>query len=144
MQPKFRSIALVALLFAAVVLGSTVAKPALADEPVKQQVYELRTYTVIPGRMPAMLARFRDHTTRLFEKHGIRNIGYWTPQGPEAETKLVYLLAHDSKETADKNWQAFRDDPEWKVAKDNSEKDGKIVEKAESLFLSPTDFSKLK
>ncbi len=91
-----------------------------------------------------MLARFRDHTTRLFEKHGIRNIGYWTPQGPEAETKLIYLLAHDSKAAADKSWQAFRDDPDWKQAKDASEQDGKIVEKSESVYLDPADFSKLK
>jgi hypothetical protein len=144
MQPILRSVTLLALLFVTISLVSVAAKSAAAAEPAAQQVYELRTYTVLPGRMPAMLARFRDHTTRLFEKHGMRNIGYWTPQGPEAETKLIYLLAHDSKEAADKSWQAFRDDPEWMKAKDDSEKDGKIVEKAESVYLSPTDFSKLK
>ncbi len=121
---------------------ATNAGAAAADGGAR--VYELRTYTVLPGRMPAMLARFRDHTTRLFEKHGMHNIGYWRPQGADSETKLVYLLSHDSKEAADKSWQAFRDDPEWKQIKDASEKDRKIVDKAESVYLDPTDFSQLK
>ncbi len=74
----------------------------------------------------------------------MHNIGYWTPEGPEAESKLIYLLAHDSNAAADKSWQTFRDDPEWKQVKDASEADGKIVEKVDSVFLDPTDFSKLK
>jgi hypothetical protein len=115
-----------------------------AAEPAAHKVYELRTYTTLPGRMPALLARFRDHTMRLFEKHGMHNIGYWQPQGADGENRLIYLLAHDSKEAADKSWQAFRDDPDWKTAKEASERDGKIVEKAESVYLDPTDFSQLK
>jgi len=130
----------VAILALALVAGAN--QPGSAAEPTK--IYELRTYTVLPGRMPAMLKRFRDHTTRLFEKHGMANVGYWTPEGPEGQTKLIYLLAHDSKPAAEKSWQAFKDDPEWHKARDESEADGKIVEKAESVFLDPTDFSKLK
>jgi hypothetical protein len=113
-----------------------------AAEPTK--IYELRTYTVLPGRMPAMLKRFRNDTTRLFEKHGMVNVGYWTPEGPEGQTRLIYLLAHDSKAAAEKSWQAFKDDPDWHKARDESEKDGKIVEKADSVYLEPADFSKLK
>jgi hypothetical protein len=117
---------------------------APAAQRGRERVYELRTYTVAPGRMPAMLKRFRDHTTRLFEKQGMENIGYWTPEGKEADTKLIYVLAHNSREAADKSWKAFREDPDWQKVRDASEKDGKIVEKVESVFMRPTDFSKLK
>jgi hypothetical protein len=109
-----------------------------------QKVYELRTYHVLPGRMPAMLKRFREHTTLLFEKHGMENIGYWTPAGKDGEIRLIYLLAHNNPEAAKKSWNAFRNDPDWQKVRDASEKDGKIVEKVESVFLKATDFSKLK
>lgn len=117
---------------------------AAQQEKASQKVYELRTYHVLPGRMPAMLKRFREHTTELFEKHGMENIGYWTPIDKEGETRLVYLLAHDNAAAAKKSWQGFRDDPVWQKARDASEADGKIVEKVESVFLRSTDFSKLK
>jgi hypothetical protein len=132
------------LLFALATLWLPAAPRAAAAEPGKEKVYELRTYHVLPGRMPAMLKRFRDHTTKLFEKHGMENVGYWTPEGKEAETKLIYLLAHDNKEAATKSWQGFRDDPDWHKVRDASEKDGKIVERVESVYLNPTDFSKLR
>jgi hypothetical protein len=115
-----------------------------AARPRQQKVYELRTYYVLPGRMPAMLKRFRDHTTTLFEKHGMENVGYWTPEGKEAETKLVYLLAHDSAAAAKKSWDGFRNDAVWNKVRKESEADGKIVDKVESVFLKATDFSKLK
>ncbi|HLJ96283.1 MAG TPA: NIPSNAP family protein [Gemmataceae bacterium] len=109
------------------------------------RVFELRTYTAAPGKMAALNARFRDHTCKLFEKHGMTNIGYWNPADPnEAEKKLVYLLAFPSREAAEKSWQAFRNDPEWKTAREASEKNGRLVEKVESVFLSPTDYSPLK
>ena len=74
-------------------------------------VYELRVYHVAPGRLGDLLARFREHTLKLFERHGMKNVAYWTPtDGPEAKTTLVYVLAYPSKEAADKAWQAFRDD----------------------------------
>ena len=125
---------------AALVAASDVS----AAEPGEQKVYELRTYHVVRGRMPAMLKRFRDHTTKLFEKHGIENVGYWTPEGDDSEITLIYLLAHKNKEAATKSWQGFRDDPVWHKARDASEKDGKIVERVESVYLKATDFSKLK
>jgi hypothetical protein len=72
------------------------------------------------------------------------NIGYWTPEGKQGETTLIYLLAHDSPEAAKKSWNGFRTDADWQKARDASEADGKIVDKVESVFMKPTDFSKLK
>jgi hypothetical protein len=108
-------------------------------------VYELRTYTTVEGRLDALLARFRDHTTRLFEKHGMKNVGYWIPADePRSKNTLIYLLRHESREAAKKSWDAFRKDPEWIKARTASEAGGKIVEKVESVFLTPTEFSALK
>ena len=112
-----------------------------ADKPV----YELRTYTCEPGRLPNLLARFRDHTTKLFEKHGMKNIGYWVPaDGPQHENTLIYILQHKSREAAKASWDAFRADPAWIKARTESEASGKIVTKAESVYMDATDFSKLK
>jgi hypothetical protein len=120
--------------------------PAAAQAQTKGRVFELRTYYTLPGRLPNLLARFRDHTTALFEKHGITNIGYWVPaEGQEgAGNTLIYILAHDSEEAAKKSFDAFRADPAWVEARTESEKDGKIVDKVVSVMMRPTDFSKLK
>jgi hypothetical protein len=105
-------------------------------------VYELRIYHVNDGKLDDLLRRFRDHTMRLFEKHGIKNIAYWTPTDEPLKGKtLVYMLAHPSREAATANWQAFRDDPEWQSVRDKSEANGKLVEKIDSTFLVLTDFS---
>jgi hypothetical protein len=109
------------------------------------RVFELRTYTTVEGRLPALLARFRDHTVRLFEKHGMTNIGYWVPQdGPQSKNTLIYILAHSSRDAAKKSWDGFRTDPDWQKVRTASEADGKIVEKVEPVFLTPADFSKIK
>ena len=109
------------------------------------RVYELRTYTATEGKLANVNARFRDHTRRIFEKHGMKNIGYWTPlEGPTAGTTLVYILEHQSREAARASWAAFRTDPDWLKAKAESETAGPIVAKVESVFLSPTDYSPLK
>lgn len=120
--------------------------PAAAEAQAKGKVFELRTYTTLPGRLPNLLARFRDHTTKLFEKHGMTNIGYWTPiEGQEgAGNTLVYMLAHDSVEAQKKSFDAFRADPAWIKARTESEKDGKIVDKVVSVTLQATDFSRMK
>lgn len=111
----------------------------------KKRVFEMRTYTCLPNRLPNLLARFRDHTTKLFEKHGMTNVGYWVPQeGPEAQTTLIYLLAHESREAAKKSWDAFRADPAWAKARTESEADGKIVDKVVAVYLDATDFSAMK
>jgi hypothetical protein len=109
------------------------------------RLFELRTYTAAPGKMSALNARFRDHTCKLFEKHGMTNIGYWNPADPnEGEKKLIYIVAFPSQEAADASWKAFGADPEWQSVKKASEKDGKLVEKVERIFLRPTAYSPLK
>jgi hypothetical protein len=105
-------------------------------------VYELRIYHVAEGKLDDLLRRFRDHTIKLFERHGIKNVAYWTAtDDPLKGRTLVYMLAHPSREAADTNWKAFREDPEWISVRDKSEENGKLVEKIESTFLEMTDFS---
>jgi hypothetical protein len=109
------------------------------------KIYELRTYTCEPGKLDALKARFRDHTVRIFNKHGMESIGYWVPEDPERSSNtLIYILAHPSREAADKNWKEFADDPEWKKVQAESEANGKIVQKVERVWMDPTEFSKLK
>src|SRR3954454_14133998 len=106
------------------------------EKKADTRVFEMRTYYAAPGKMQALHARFRDHTCKLFEKHGMTIIGFWSPtDAKEAETKLVYILAYPSKEAADKSWKAFRTDPDWQKAQKESEKNGKLVDKIESVFL---------
>ncbi len=109
-----------------------------ADQP-KHRIFEMRTYYTVPGRLDALNARFRDHTCRLFQKHGMELVGFWTPH--DEKDKLVYILAYPSREAAKASWDAFRADPDWKKAQTASEKDGKIVSRVESIFLDPTDYS---
>ena len=105
-------------------------------------VFELRIYHAYEGKLDDLLRRFRDHTMRLFEKHGIHNVAYWTPLDEPLKGKtLVYMLAHPSREAATVNWKAFQDDPEWQAVRDKSEANGKLVEKIDSTFLALTDFS---
>ena len=105
----------------------------------------MRTYYAHPGKMNALHARFRDHTNKLFVKHGMTLIGYWSPiDSKQAEQKLIYILAYPSKEAADKSWDAFRKDPDWNAARKASEKDGPLVAKVESVYMNPTDYSPIK
>ena len=111
----------------------------------QNRVFELRTYTCEPGKLDALKTRFRDHTVRIFNKHGMESIGYWVPEDPERSSNtLIYILAHPSREAADKNWKEFADDPEWKKVQAESEANGKIVQKVERVWMDPTEFSKLK
>ncbi len=111
----------------------------------EDRVFEMRTYTATEGHLQDLLARFRNHTIKFFETHGMTNVGYWTPvDAPDSGNKLVYILAHKSREAAKASWAAFSKDPGWIKAKEESEKGGKIVAKVESVFLAPVDFSKLK
>jgi len=86
------------------------------------------------------MARFRDHTLTIFEKHGIANMGYWLPETNQ-DQKLIYLLAFPSKEGREKAWKEFFADPDWQAVAKESERNGKLVAKVDSLFLEPTDFS---
>jgi hypothetical protein len=119
------------------VLGASL--PAFAGDTA---VYELRVYHTYDGKLDDLLARFRDHTTKLFEKHGMRNVAYWTPtDDPLKGRTLIYILAHASRQAAEQNWSSFRNDPEWIHVRDKSEANGKLVEKIDSTFMSLTDFS---
>lgn len=106
-------------------------------------VYELRTYTTNEGKLENLNARFRDHTVRMFKKHGMESVGYWVPADePKSKNTLIYVLKHKSRDAAKASWQAFRDDPEWKKVVAESEKDGKILARApESMFLEAADYS---
>ena len=105
-------------------------------------VYELRVYHAAPGKLGELLARFREHTVKLFEKHGLKNVAYWTPvDEPEKSNILIYILQHPSREAAAANWESFQDDPEWKSVHEKSEANGKLVDKIKSTFLTLTDFS---
>lgn len=105
-------------------------------------VYELRVYHASEGKLDDLLKRFREHTTRLFEKHGMKNVAYWTPLDDPLKGKtLIYILAHPSREAAASNWNAFRDDPEWQKVRDASEANGKLVDSVDSTFMVLTDFS---
>lgn len=105
-------------------------------------VYELRIYHTYEGKLDDLLRRFREHTTKLFEKHGMKNVAYWTPTDEPLKGKtLIYILEHPSREAASANWKAFQNDPEWQSVRDKSEANGKIVEKVDSTFMVMTDFS---
>jgi hypothetical protein len=109
------------------------------------RVFEFRTYTTEPGKLPDLLKRFREHTTKLFEKHGMTNIGYWVPTDePRSKNTLIYVLAHASRDAAKKSWDGFKSDPDWIKVRDASEAGGKIVTKVESIYAEPTDFSAIR
>ena len=121
------------------------AEARQGEKKVDKRVFELRTYYAAPEKLTALHARFRDHTCKLFEKHGMTIVGFWSPSDPEAaEKKLIYLLAFPSKQAADASWKAFRDDPEWKRVREESEKDGKLVDRVESVYMNATDYSPMK
>lgn len=137
---------------AAAVVGVGIAIGSAAPDlfassmpPQPTQVFELRTYTAAEGKHDALLTRFRDHTMRIFEKHGMANVGYWTPQeAPDAGTTLIYLLAHPSRDAADAGWQAFLADPEWQGVFEASRSEGPLIAGLDRVFLEPTDFSPMR
>jgi len=105
-------------------------------------VYELRVYTAAEGKLSELVKRFREHTRHLFERHGMKNVAYWTATDePKKANTLVYILKFPSREAATASWKAFQDDPEWQQVRSKSEENGKLVEKADSTFMTLTDFS---
>ncbi|GAC1633589.1 MAG: NIPSNAP family protein [Candidatus Acidiferrum sp.] len=118
------------------------ATSADATELPASTVYELRVYHCFEGKLPDLLKRFREHTTKLFERHGMKNLTYWVPlDEPAKSNTLIYVLAHASREAAAASWKAFQADPEWIEVRDKSEANGKIVEKVDSTYMARTDFS---
>mgnify|MGYP003618359332 FL=1 len=104
------------------------------------RVYEMRVYYAAPGKLDALNARFRDHTAKLFEKHGMTNVGHSLPVDNK-DSKLVYFLSYPSREAREASWQAFSKDPAWQAARKASEVDGKLLSKVEARFLQTTDYS---
>jgi len=134
------AVALIGAGFAGGVLFGPVGEAAQGP-----RVFELRTYTAPEGKLDDLHARFRNHTLRLFERHGMTNVVYLKPlDAPQSGNTLVYLLAHSSREAAKKSWAAFAADPEWKKVAAESQANGRIVEKVESTYLEAADYSPLK
>jgi NIPSNAP len=133
------------LLAAGYVAGRLTPEP-VAEAAQAGRVFEMRTYTANEGRLPALEARFRDHTLGFFKKYDMTSIGYWVPtDGPLSQTTLIYILAHPSREAAKANWGKFSQDPEWQKVAAASQVDGKILARSpESVFLKATDYSPIK
>jgi hypothetical protein len=140
MRTRFTAVLLILAGFAA---GALTQHSISAQSPTK--VFELRTYTAPEGKLGDLHARFRDHTLRIFEKHGMSNVIYLSPMdAPAADNQLVYLISHQSREAAKASWSAFQNDPEWKKVASDSQVNGRIVAKVDSVFLTATDYSPLK
>jgi NIPSNAP len=130
---------------AGLVAGELWSGPAAASAQAAPRVFELRTYTAPDGKLADLHQRFRDHTLRIFARHGMTNVIYLSPQdAPLSSNTLIYLLAHPSREAAKKSWSAFASDPEWKKVASESQINGRILSKAESIYLDPTDYSPMK
>jgi hypothetical protein len=107
-------------------------------------IYELRIYRCMPGRLQALLSRFQNHTLRIWERHGIRQAGFWTTLIGKSSQEITYMLAWDSLAEREKRWAAFLADPEWIAVAAETEKDGQLVETISSQLLSPAPFSAVK
>jgi hypothetical protein len=134
---------LIAGLLVVIAAGSFFAGLSVGKEEPVNRVYELRTYTTLPGRLPALHRRFAEHTMKLFEKHGMKNEMYWVPTDPALQDNtLIYVVSHESEEAAASSWKAFQADPEWQKAREASEADGKILAKApDKVFMTLTEYS---
>jgi hypothetical protein len=137
-----RLAAAVALLLTGYFVGRASTTEAVAAQQGSTRVFELRTYTTPEGKLDQLNARFRDHTRRIFDRHDMTSIGYWTPV--DAPNTLIYILAHPSIDEAKKNWEAFRSDPEWQKVKGETEAHGLTGIKVESRFMRATDYSAIK
>jgi hypothetical protein len=107
-------------------------------------IYELRIYRCVPGRKPALLSRFENETLRIWEKHGIRQAGFWTTLIGNSNQEVIYMLAWDSMAEREKRWDAFLADPEWRAVAARTEKDGQLIESISSQLLTPATFSAVK
>ncbi len=130
----------ISLSLALILLGLMVIPINAAEKD--SRCFELRTYYAAPGKLDDLQARFRNHTLKLFEKHGIANIGYWVPV-ENTDNKLIYMLAFPTREARDASWKAFGADPDWKTVVKATEANGRLVTKVDSLLLAATDYSPL-
>jgi hypothetical protein len=141
-----RALASTVTVFAAgLAAGAFIAQTRTVEAQAGARVFELRTYTAPEGKLGELQARFRNHTTRIFQKHGMTNVGYWVPQdAPLAQNTLIYVISHPSREAAKKNWAAFQADPEWQKVSADSQTNGRIVSGVVSVFMDATDYSPIK
>ena len=134
-----------AVFVAGMAVGALVIQPRTVEAQAGARVFELRTYTAPEGKLGELQARFRNHTMRLFQKHGITNVGYWVPQdAPLSQNTLVYVISHPNREAAKKNWATFQADPEWQKVAADSQVNGRILSGVVSVFMDATDFSPMK
>ena len=139
-----RSVLTLAAILAAVGVGFQLGRSTTA-RAAGNHVFEVRTYTAEPGKLEALQARFRDHTVQIFNKHGMTSVGYFAPSDePLSKNALIYILQFPSRDAAKKSWDEFRNDPEWQKVQKESEANGKLVTKVDSVYTEPTDFSPLK
>ncbi len=137
-------VSVTSLLAVGFALGAFYSSTA-AQAQAPRQVFELRTYTAPDGKLPLLQKRFRDHTMRIFEQHGMKSVGYWVPQdAPAKDNTLIYIISHASRDAAKKNWADFGADPEWKKVSAESQVDGPIVSKVVSIYMDATDYSPIK
>ena len=133
------------LVFLAGVSAGSLMQSGIAHAQAGKHVYELRTYTAPDGKLGELHSRFRDHTIRIFNKHGMKSVLYLAPQdAPDSANTLIYVLEHPSREAAKKAWADFQADPEWIKVSADSQVNGRIVSKVVSVFGDPTDYSPMK
>jgi hypothetical protein len=139
------SLSILVLVLGLGLVASLLTASAEDDKKKSPRLFELRTYTTAPGKLDALHARFRDHTNKIFVKHGMQLVGYWTPtDDATASNTLIYILAYPSLEARQASWKGFSNDPDWKKAFAESRADGPIVTKVDSRFIKPTDYSPIK
>jgi hypothetical protein len=133
------------MIFVAGFALGTVRNDSTVAHAQGKKVYELRTYTAPEGKLGELNARFRDHTIRIFNRHGMKSVLYMTPQdAPDSQNTLIYVLEHPSRDAAKTAWDAFRADPEWQKVSKETQANGPIVSKVVSVFADPTDYSPMK
>ena len=132
-------------IFLAGLAAGSLLQTGIAHAQAGKHVYELRTYTAPEGKLGELNTRFRDHTIRIFNKHGMKSVLYMTPQdAPDSANTLIYVLEHPSREAAKKAWADFQADPEWVKVAAESQVNGRIVSKVVSVFADPTEYSPMK
>jgi hypothetical protein len=135
----------IAVFVAGFALGTALEPGSVVKAQSQKRVFEIRTYTANEGKLADLHARFRNHTLRIFEKHGMTNVGYWSPQdAPLSQNTLIYIISHVCRDAAKENWDNFREDPEWLKVQKESEANGKLVAKVDSIFMDATDYSPMK
>jgi NIPSNAP len=148
---RFLSLTIILFCFSIITMAqaSTPAQPTVSPSPSlakDSRCYEIRTYIAAPGKLEELHARFRNHTMKIFKRHGIEVVGFWGPTDKEkgSDNTLIYVLVFPNRDARDQAWKNFGADPEWQAARKESEKNGKLAEKIESVILMSTDYAPVK